>query len=279
MSSLGRMIAGIAHEITNPINFIKGNIVYARKYTENLIELLTEYQKHYPIPVHEVQEKIDEIDVEFLVEDLGKIYKSMGNGTEQINEIIQAMRNFSRMDKGEFQKINVQEAIDNTLIILGSRLKANPKSPAIKVIKEYQDLPLIDFYPNQLNQVLINIMSNAIDAIDEYSQQRTTKDIENEDSRIIIHTAIIKQANTEIITSDWVQIRISDNGPGISPELQKKLFDPFFTTKPTGKGTGLGLSISYQIIVEKHNGNIICCSEVGEGTTFMIQIPVQQKLG
>ena len=279
MSSLGRMIAGIAHEITNPINFIKGNIVYARKYTENLIELLTEYQKHYPIPVHEVQEKIDEIDVEFLVEDLGKIYKSMGNGTEQINEIIQAMRNFSRMDKGEFQKINVQEAIDNTLIILGSRLKANPKSPAIKVIKEYQDLPLIDFYPNQLNQVLINIMSNAIDAIDEYSQQRTTKDIENEDSRIIIHTEIIKQANTEIITSDWVQIRISDNGPGISPELQKKLFDPFFTTKPTGKGTGLGLSISYQIIVEKHNGNIICCSEVGEGTTFMIQIPVQQKLG
>ena len=279
MSSLGRMIAGIAHEITNPINFIKGNIVYARKYTENLIELLTEYQKHYPIPVHEVQEKIDEIDVEFLVEDLGKIYKSMGNGTEQINEIIQAMRNFSRMDKGEFQKINVQEAIDNTLIILGSRLKANPKSPAIKVIKEYQDLPLIDFYPNQLNQVLINIMSNAIDAIDEYSQQRTTKDIENEDSRIIIHTAIIKQANTEIITSDWVQIRISDNGPGISPELQKKLFDPFFTTKPTGKGTGLGLSISYQIIVENHHGNIICCSEVGEGTTFMIQIPVQQKLG
>ena len=279
MSSLGRMIAGIAHEITNPINFIKGNIVYARKYTENLIELLTEYQKHYPIPVHEVQEKIDEIDVEFLVEDLGKIYKSMGNGTEQINEIIQAMRNFSRMDKGEFQKINVQEAIDNTLIILGSRLKANPKSPAIKVIKEYQDLPLIDFYPNQLNQVLINIMSNAIDAIDEYSQQRTTKDIENEDSRIIIHTEIIKQANTEIITSDWVQIRISDNGPGISPELQKKLFDPFFTTKPTGKGTGLGLSISYQIIVEKHNGNIICCSEVGEGTTLMIQIPVQQKLG
>lgn len=279
MSSLGRMIAGIAHEITNPINFIKGNIVYARKYTENLIELLTEYQKHYPIPVHEVQEKIDEIDVEFLVEDLGKIYKSMGNGTEQINEIIQAMRNFSRMDKGEFQKINVQEAIDNTLIILGSRLKANPKSPAIKVIKEYQDLPLIDFYPNQLNQVLINIMSNAIDAIDEYSQQRTTKDIENEDSRIIIHTEIIKQANTEIITSDWVQIRISDNGPGISPELQKKLFDPFFTTKPTGKGTGLGLSISYQIIVEKHHGNIICCSEVGEGTTFMIQIPVQQKLG
>ncbi|MDE5081749.1 MAG: ATP-binding protein, partial [Trichodesmium sp. St18_bin1] len=247
MSSLGRMIAGIAHEITNPINFIKGNIVYARKYTENLIELLTEYQKHYPIPVHEVQEKIDEIDVEFLVEDLGKIYKSMGNGTEQINEIIQAMRNFSRMDKGEFQKINVQEAIDNTLIILGSRLKANPKSPAIKVIKEYQDLPLIDFYPNQLNQVLINIMSNAIDAIDEYSQQRTTKDIENEDSRIIIHTEIIKQANTETITSDWVQIRISDNGPGISPELQKKLFDPFFTTKPTGKGTGLGLSISYQI--------------------------------
>ncbi|MDE5110317.1 MAG: ATP-binding protein, partial [Trichodesmium sp. St7_bin2_1] len=240
MSSLGRMIAGIAHEITNPINFIKGNIVYARKYTENLIELLTEYQKHYPIPVHEVQEKIDEIDVDFLVEDLGKIYKSMGNGTEQINEIIQAMRNFCRMDKGEFQKINVQEAIDNTLIILGSRLKANPKSPAIKVIKEYQDLPLIDFYPNQLNQVLINIINNAIDAIDEYSQQRTTKDIENEDSRIIIHTEIIKQANTEIITSDWVQIRISDNGPGISPELQKKLFDPFFTTKPTGKGTGLG---------------------------------------
>ena len=134
------------------------------------------------------------------------------------------MRNFSRMDKGEFQKINVQEAIDNTLIILGGRLKANPKSPAIKVIKEYQDLPLIDFYPNQLNQVLINIMSNAIDAIDEYSQQRTTKDIENEDSRIIIHTGIIKQANTETITSDWVQIRISDNGPGISPELQKKAF-------------------------------------------------------
>ncbi|MEM1171841.1 MAG: ATP-binding protein [Cyanobacteria bacterium P01_H01_bin.35] len=271
MSSLGQMVAGIAHEITNPINFIKGNIIYAQEYTESLIELLATYQKYYPIPIPEVQEKIDEIDPEFLVKDLNKIYKSMRNGTEQISEIIVAMRNFSRLDKAEFEKIDVQEAIDNTLIILGSRLKANSQYPAIKAVKEYQNLPLIDFYPNQLNQVLMNIIGNAIDAINEYNQQRTIEEIKKNASVIKIHA--------EIIAKDWLEIRIIDNGPGIPEEVQKKLFDPFFTTKPTGKGTGLGLSISYQIIVEKHSGNIICCSAIGEGTTFIIKIPVKQNLG
>ncbi len=269
MSSLGQMVAGIAHEITNPINFIKGNIIYVQEYTESLIELLVIYQKYYPVPVPEVQQKIAETDPDFLVEDLKKIFNSMTNGTEQIHEIIIAMRNFSRLDKTEFKKIDVQEAIENTLIILGNRLKANPKYPTIKVVKEYQNLPLVDFYPNQLNQVLMNTINNAIDAISEYNQQRTLEERKN-------HPSIIK-INTKIITSDWVGIRITDNGPGITEEVQKKLFDPFFTTKPTGKGTGLGLSISYQIIVEKHHGNIIVCSAPGKGTTFMIQIPVKQK--
>ncbi|MDJ0518648.1 MAG: HAMP domain-containing sensor histidine kinase [Trichodesmium sp. MO_231.B1] len=218
----------------------------------------------------QIEEKIDEIDPEFLVKDLNKIYKSMRNGTEQIYEIIVAMRNFSRLDKTEFEKIDVQEAIENTLIILGSRLKANSQYPEIKVVKEYQNLPLIDFYPNQLNQVLINIIGNAIDAINEYNQQRTIEEINNNVSVIKIHT--------EIIAKEWLEIRITDNGPGIPQEVQKKLFDPFFTTKPKGKGTGLGLSISYQIIVEKHHGNIICCSALGEGTTFKIKIPIKQKL-
>jgi len=268
MSSLGEMIAGIAHEITNPINFIKGNIIYAQKYTESLIELLATYQKYYSIPIPEVEEKIDEIDLDFLVEDLKKIYKSMRSGTEQIYEIIVAMRNFSRLDKAEFKNIDVEKAIENTLIILGSRLKANTKHPPIKVVKEYKKLPLIDFYPNQLNQVLINIISNAIDAINEYNLQRTIEEINNNPSVIKIYT--------ETIAANWIGIRITDNGPGILQEVQNKLFDPFFTTKPTGKGTGLGLSISYQIIVEKHSGNIICCSALREGATFMIQIPIKQ---
>ncbi|MGK7922598.1 MAG: ATP-binding protein [Trichodesmium sp.] len=269
MSSLGQMVAGIAHEITNPINFIKGNITYAQEYTESLIELLATYQKCYPVPVPLVQQKIDEIDPDFLVTDLQKIFNSMTIGTEQISEIIIAMRNFSRLDQAEFAKIDVKAAIENTLIILGNRLKVNPESPKIKIVKEYQTLPLIDFYPNQLNQVLMNIISNAIDAIYEDNHKLIVAERKSHPHVIKIHT--------KILTEDWIGIRITDNGPGIPEEVQKKLFDPFFTTKPTGKGTGLGLSISYQIIVEKHHGNIIVCSAPGAGTTFMIQIPIRQK--
>ncbi|MGB3558603.1 MAG: PAS domain-containing protein [Geitlerinemataceae cyanobacterium] len=267
MSSLGQMVAGIAHEINNPVSFVHGNLIYAEEYTENLLNLVQLYQKHFPNPPEEIQAEMEAIDLGFLSKDLEKIFHSMRIGTDRIRNIVLSLRNFSRLDESEFKQANLHEGIDNTLMILQTRLKANPKCPEIKVMKKYGELPSIQCCPGQLNQVFMNIIVNAIDALDE-SGIRT---FESEKPA----TIAISTHKTE---ENWIDIRIADNGMGIPEATASKLFDPFFTTKPIGKGTGLGLSISYQIIVENHGGRLSYHSEIGQGTEFRIEIPIQQDI-
>ncbi|MEM7581608.1 MAG: ATP-binding protein, partial [Cyanobacteria bacterium P01_A01_bin.80] len=260
MSSLGQMVAGVAHEINNPVNFIHGNVTPASQYAEDLLNLLELYQQHYPNPPEHIQEEIETIDLEFLKQDFIKILNSMKQGTQRIREIVLSLRNFSRLDEAEFKAVNIHEGIDSTLMILQNRFKAKPNFPEIQIIKNYSSLPQVDCFPSQLNQVLMNILANAIDALE--SQKSLTA------PQIQIHT--------KLLNNNQIAIHLSDNGSGIPPEIQSKLFDPFFTTKEVGKGTGNGLSISYQIVVNKHGGNLSCKSIPGEGTEFIIEIPVNQ---
>lgn len=269
MSALGQMVAGVAHEINNPVNFIYGNLSHIKAYTQDLVRLLQAYQEYYPNPPQALQAKADEIELEFLNEDLQKIIQSMEIGATRIREIVKSLRNFSRLDEAEFKAVNIHEGIDSTLMILQHRLKAKPESSQIKIIKEYAQLPLVECYAGQLNQVFMNLLTNAIDALEE------TYKISEQN---IIKQSKIISIKTQLKSEDYVIITIADNGMGI-PEINKsKLFDPFFTTKPVGKGTGLGLSISYQIIHEKHQGKLWCDSIPREGTKFFIEIPVRQHL-
>jgi signal transduction histidine kinase len=265
MSSLGQLVAGIAHEINNPINFIHGNVYHALEYTQDLLKLLRLYQEYYPNPPQEIQEVIHSIELDFLSQDLNKILNSMTTGTERIKEIVQSLRTFSRVDHAVEKKVDIHTAIDSTLMILEHRLQAMGKYPEIKVIKEYGQLPLLDCYFGQLNQVFMNIIANAIDALQE--------GIANKNNRFAIPTIHIR---TQVLNDKWVIISIADNGPGISGEVCSKLFDPFFTTKPVGKGTGIGLSISHQIIVEKHGGELSCHSIPGQGAEFVIKVPLRR---
>jgi len=272
MSSLGQMVAGVAHEINNPVNFIYGNITHANKYVQDLLNLLELYERIYPIPALEIQAEIEAIDLEFLVDDLPKLLSSMKVGAERIREIVRSLRIFSRLDEAEFKTASIHEGIDSTLMILQHRLKANSNHPEIEIVKQYADIPQIDCYPGQLNQVFMNIISNAIDALTDYCQ---TNSLEYQDGIPQTYKPEIR-IYTEFIDLSWIRIRIADNGSGIRQEMQPKLFDPFFTTKPMGKGTGLGLSISYQIVVERHSGKLYCYSELGKGAEFVIEIPVVQ---
>ncbi|AKG21036.1 sensor histidine kinase [Calothrix sp. 336/3] len=259
MSALGHLVAGIAHEINNPMNFIYGNLTYVREYTEDLLEFVQLYQKHYPNPVEEIRERAETLDLGFLQTDLLKMLGSMEIGSERVRELVLSLRNFSRLDESEFKAVDIHAGIDSTLLILQHRLKAKPNFPAIQIIQDYKQLPEVECYPSQLNQVFMNILSNAIDALEE--------------SAIAVPTITIR---TSAIDNDWVTVSIADNGVGIAESIRSKLFNPFFTTKPVGKGTGLGLSISYQIITEKHGGKIECYSTMGQGTEFVVQIPVRQ---
>ncbi|MBO3463695.1 ATP-binding protein [Aetokthonos hydrillicola Thurmond2011] len=268
MSSLGQMVAGLAHEINNPISFIQCNLEPAHEYTQDLIRLLQLYEKHYPNPATEIQAEREAVDVDFLVTDLPKLVQSMSVGTERITKIVLSLRNFSRLDEAEMKAVDIHEGIDSTLMILQHRLNASGIRPAIEVIKEYGNLPQVECYAGQLNQVFMNILANAIDALDEAMKNRE----ENASSytpQIRIYTAITEK--------NQVIIRFADNGQGIPESLKKRLFDPFFTTKPVGKGTGLGLSISYQIITQKHQGTLECISSVGKGAEFAISIPLNQN--
>jgi PAS domain S-box-containing protein len=265
MSSLGQLVAGVAHEINNPVNFIHGNLTPARDYIQDLLNLIELYQNYYPEPQSEIQAEIEAIDLDFLIEDLPKLLESMKVGTQRIREIVLSLRTFSRLDEAEFKDANIHEGIDSTLLILQHRLKAKENRPAIEVIKEYSDLPLVECYAGQLNQVFMNILVNAIDALDERDDKRTFTENQENPSAIYIRT--------ELVLENQVKISIKDNAEGIPESIRQRLFDPFFTTKPVGKGTGMGLSISYQIITERHGGKLQCISVPGEGTEFIILLP------
>nr|WP_315870931.1 ATP-binding protein [Trichocoleus desertorum] len=269
MSSLGQLVAGVAHEINNPVNFIHGNLTYVQEYTENLLALMQLYQQHYSKPISEIQTMAEEIDLEFLQADLPKMLSSMRVGTDRIRQIVLSLRNFSRMDESEIKPVNIHDGLDSTLMILQHRLKARPDRAEIEVVKEYSDFPLVECYAGQLNQVFMNILTNAIDAMEENNANRISQGMQVKPSQITIRTAVSDD--------QWVQIAIADNGPGVPPAIQQRLFDPFFTTKAIGKGTGMGMSISYQIITEKHNGQLDCFSILGEKTEFTIQIPIRQQ--
>ena len=264
MSSLGQLVAGVAHEINNPVSFIYGNLSHADNYVHALTNLLTLYQKHYPQPAAEIQAESSAIDLDFLVEDLSKLLASMKVGSERIQKIVLSLRSFSRMDEAEMKEVDIHEGINSTLMILQNRLKAKSNRPAIEVIKHYSKLPEVECYAGQLNQVFMNLLANAIDALEE-----SINTIQNPAPTITICT--------EAVNFDRVRIRISDNGSGISEQAKQKLFDPFFTTKPVGKGTGLGLSISYQIITERHHGSLKCTSSSNQGAEFVIEIPTRAR--
>ncbi len=268
MSSLGQMVAGIAHEINNPINFIHGNISHASQYVRDLIDLIELYQSEGQYHNSKaIQEKIDEIDLDFITHDLHRLIESMKVGSSRIRDIVLRLRNFSRLDESDMKAVDIHEGIDNTLMIIQHRFKEHKQRPAINIIKEYADLPKINCHPGQLNQVFMNLLVNAADAFDDKDWEAVVheQDLKNNQPEIRIIT--------EQVDSKYIRIRIIDNGCGIPEEIRQNIFNPFFTTKPVGSGTGLGLSISYQIIVDKHKGKLDCISIVGEGTEFVIEIP------
>lgn len=255
MAGLGQMVAGIAHEINNPATFIYGNISYTKNYTNQLIELLNLYQKEYPESTSEIQDKIENIELDFLKEDLPKTLLSIQNGSERIRQIVLSLRNFSRLDEAEIKKVDLHAGIDSTLLILSTKFIKE-----IEIIRNYGDLPPVECLAAQINQVFMNILSNAADAL---LAERS----------IPFKQIVINTVKTSL---NQIKIEIADNGPGIPPEIIHKIFDPFFTTKPVGKGTGLGLSISYKII-EKHQGKIIVNSQAGQGTKFTITLPIHHE--
>ncbi|MBD2521763.1 ATP-binding sensor histidine kinase [Nostoc sp. FACHB-133] len=266
MSSLGQMVAGVAHEINNPINFIYGNLTYTNEYCQDLLHLVERYQHYYPQPFPEIQEELEAIDLNFLKPDLQKLLQSMKVGADRIRQIVLSLRNFSRLDEAEMKSVNLHEGIDSTLLILHHRLEEKAHRPGIDVIKEYGQLPEVSCYASQINQVFMNILNNAIDALDS--------SFTNEDRQTKIPTI---QIRTKMTNANTVTIQIADNGSGMSDEVKQRLFDPFFTTKPIGTGTGLGLSISHSI-VEKHRGRISVISEPGKGAEFSLSIPLHNTV-
>ncbi|WP_414529167.1 sensor histidine kinase [Nodularia chucula] len=278
MSSLGNMVGGIAHEINNPVNFIHANLGYLKTTFQELVHLLSLYQKHYPHPHPEIKAQADTIDMQFLIKDLPKIFASMEMGSNRITKIIVSLRNFARLDESEKKIVDIHEGIDNTLLILQHRLNATTIYQEIQIIKEYGNLPEIECYPAELNQTFMNILNNAIDAL-VHLRVANSNNINSQPDEIH-HQKLpdVKpkiRIRTEISRENYTLVRIYDNGIGIPEAIQKRIFDPFFTTKAIGKGTGLGLSISYQIIVKKHGGNLKYKTKLGNGTEFFIEIPVK----
>ncbi|MEO0757089.1 MAG: PAS domain S-box protein [Cyanobacteria bacterium J06648_16] len=258
MSSLGQLVAGVAHEINNPVSFIHGNLTPAQTYAEDLLMLIEQYQQAYPHPTPDIEQAAADIDLPFLKRDFPKLLGSMVMGTDRIREIVLSLRNFSRLDESDSKAVDIHEGLDSTLVILQNRLKGGDGTLPIEVIKDYSDLPLVKCYPGKLNQVFMNILANAIDALESSAVEQP-----------------VITLRTEQLNVGWVSIEIADNGPGIPETTRAQIFDPFFTTKPVGKGTGMGLSISYQIVTEEHAGQLICQTPPTGGTEFVIVIPLQ----
>ena len=269
MAALGKLVAGVAHEINNPLNFIHANLNHMEEYTQIFLTFIELYQKNYPNPVDDIQEQAEDVNLSFIRSDVIKILASMKIGTKRIREIVLSLRNFSRIDEAEFKAVDIHEGIESTLIVLQHRFKVQPKGPEIQLIREYDKLPLVECYSGLLNQVFMNILANAIDSLEEANAKLADQQIQDRLNKIVIRTSVID--------TESVQIMVVDNGCGIPENIRPYIFDPFFTTKPVGKGTGMGLSISYQIITEKHKGQLKCFSEVGQETKFVIQIPIHQS--
>ncbi|WP_225894213.1 sensor histidine kinase [Atlanticothrix silvestris] len=269
MSSLGQMVAGIAHEINNPLNFISGNLKYTQTFIQDLFKLIDIYQQHYLTPPKEIQIAIEDMDLDFASQDFTQMLSSMTQGVNRIQGIVKSLRTFSRLDEAELKEVDIHESIDSTLLMLQYRLQSTHKQCKICLIKEYAALPLIECYSSELNQVFLNILSNAIDALEERRLQCMVEQKNTHISNLCIRT--------EIISKSWIAIHIIDNGTGIDESIKHKIFDPFFTTKTVGQGTGLGLSVSYQIVVNRHSGKLYCNSTIGQGTEIVIEIPVTQK--
>ncbi len=261
MSSLGQLVAGVAHEINNPVSFISGNLTHTQDYTHDLIDHLQLYRQHYPDPVPNITEHAEDIDLDFLLEDLPQTIESMKVGTDRIRSLSLSLRNFSRSDRGSTAYANIGDCIESTLLILRHRLKAKGDRAAIEIIKEYGDLPEIECYPGQLNQVFMNVLANSIDAL--------------ETQRLQADNPPQIRIKTDRVEGDRVIVCISDNGCGMSEEVRQRLFEPMFTTKPVGKGTGLGLSISHEIVADKHGGQLSCISAPNQGSEFIIELPLK----
>ncbi|MEG3847380.1 response regulator [Microcoleus sp. herbarium19] len=276
MASLGQLVAGIAHEINNPVSFIYGNIALAADYARDLVRLIQLYRHYYPQPVPEIASELNKIEPDFIAEDYPKLLDSMKEGASRISKIVLSLRNFSRLGEEKHKSVDIHEGIDNTLVILQHRLKEANKTGEIEVIKHYSPLPRVTCYASQLNQVFMNLLTNAIDALENQPHPR----------KITIGTSVISESEPALHCGDSklatandrsVVILIADNGCGMSEEVRHQIFDPFFTTKPVGRGTGLGLAISHDIVVEKHRGQIICISAPGRGTELILQIPISVK--
>jgi signal transduction histidine kinase len=266
VATLGQMTAGIAHEVNNPISFIAGNLNFIEEYFQEIVNLLKLYQKYLPDPPAEIQNAIKTTDISYLLNDLSQIIQSMQLGTDRVTEIVSSLNKFSRQGEAEKKRANLHEGLETTLLIVGHRLKGNAHRLAIQLSKEYGELPLIECYPGELNQVFMNLIGNAIDAIEEIQKNQTCEEISKYHGVIRIKTEVI---------GEGVILRIADNGSGISEADRTKIFDAFYTTKAIGKGTGLGLSIAYQIVVNNHHGKLTCHSIQGEGTEFVIELPMR----
>ncbi len=268
MSSLGRMVAGIAHEINNPVTFIHGNLSYIEDYSQDLFDLVECYQQEYSQPSPRLQNKITDVNLDFLSQDFPKVLASMKVGTERLRELVLSLRKFSRLNEAERKSVDLHEGIEGALFLVQHRLSTSAGQPWIQIIKEYGDLPPFECYPGQLNHVFLHIINNAIDALER----------DKEKEPVLSKTIPTIKIQTTLQNNYQVIVRIIDNGTGIAESVKPRIFDPFFTTKPVGQGRGLGLSIAHQIVVNQHGGELDCLSQLDVGTEMIIKLPFKKCL-